>query len=670
MQELVAQIRRHDELYYNEGRQEVSDSDYDALRRELAGLERTFPDLVLDDSPSKRVGMRPKAGAQQLEHIVPMLSLESLTDQQQAIDFDERIRKGLELGEGESVVYACEPKYDGVSANLLYEDGELVRGLSRGDGRLGEVITNNLRCVRGVPASLSPSSTSGLELAGTRIEVRGEVILSRQRFEELRVEREAADETPFRNARNAVAGALKRVDATGLGDFGMDLIFWGVGEHRGIDADTYSELSDKIADLGFVVSPQRSLVEGIEAVLEYHAALEADRDSLPYEMDGVVAKVDSIGAQRRLGRTARTPRWAFAQKFAPRRAWTRVAEIRVQVGRTGHVTPVAVLDPVELAGVTVQRASLHNFGLLEERDIRAGDRVEVERAGDVIPEVVRVDLDARPEDSQAYPKPTGCPSCGQELVQEGAFLVCSYLDCPAQLRERVVHLASRRALDIDRLGEKYVDQLFEAGLLEGIEDVFRLDQQRDALLELERWGPQSVDNLVAELERAKRAELPRFVYALGIRHVGERVSADLSEAFGSFDALRAASLEQLEEVDGVGPKVAAEVRAFFDSERNQKVLDAIFEAGVEVQELAVADGDAVLAGRVFCFTGGLESMSRDQARERAEAHGAATASGISKRVTDVVAGPGAGSKLEKAQKLGLAVLTEDQFIALLAEIEA
>ncbi len=667
-EELARQIRRHNDLYYNGGAPEVSDSAYDALVRELRELEARFPELAHADSPTQTVGARPRVrGAAPVAHIVPMLSLESLTSDDEVREFDARIQKALGHDEDRPIDYVMEPKYDGVSASLLYEHGRLVRGLTRGDGRNGEDITPNLLKVAGIGDRLGGSADSWPE----RVEIRGEVLLSKQRFEELGAEREAADDVPFRNPRNAVAGALKRLDASGLDGLGMSFFFWGVGELRGAPGlETYVELTERVMDWGFPVSPQQKVVQGVASAIEYHDTLEAGRDGLPYEMDGVVAKVLAFSDQHALGRTARAPRWAWAHKFAPRRAWTTVEDIVVQVGRTGALTPVAQLAAVQLAGVTVQRATLHNFDLLASRDVRVGDRVEIERAGDVIPEVVRVDVEARTPSSRSFALPEHCPVCGETVEKEGAFLYCTNIDCPAQLRERLVHFASRRALDIDRLGAKYVDQLFDAGWIRGVADIYDLPNQREAILALERWGEQSFANLVAEIERAKRPPLERFLYGLGIRQVGEKVSRDIAEAFGDLPSIRKATVEQLVEVDGVGPKVAAEIVHFFGLPSTRDFFERLRELGVEVQAMPTRGRSeaAPLAGRVFCFTGKLETLSRDQARERVEELGATTASGISKRVTDVIAGPGAGTKREKAEKLGLRILDEAEWLAMLADV--
>ncbi|MFQ5505549.1 MAG: NAD-dependent DNA ligase LigA [Planctomycetota bacterium] len=660
MEELIAEIRRHDELYYNQGRPELADSQYDELVAELRALEAEHGTLA--GSPTQEVGRAPAKRFPQVEHRVPMLSLDSLTSPEEVIEFDERVRKALERGEA-PLRYSLEPKYDGVSASLLYEEGKLVRGLTRGDGRVGEEITENLLRVRNLPERMK----GGTKTVPRLVEVRGEVILSKSRFLELRELQEERGEAPFRNARNAVAGSLKRVNPSDL-DMGMEFFFWGVGDLVGLDdVRSYSELAGRFREHGFTISPDRDIGEGIEAAIAYHDRLEDCRDELAYEMDGIVAKVDDLAAQRLLGRTARAPRWSMAHKFAPRAAETRVRDIRVQVGRTGALTPVADLEPVELAGVTVQRATLHNFELLADKDVRIGDRVRVERAGDVIPEVTGVHIEDRVPGSRPVQAPTLCPACAEPVEQEGAYYYCTNIECPAQIRRRIVHLAGRRALDLDRLGPKYVDQLFQAGLIQCVEDVFTLPEHEEEILALERWGPQSFANLVEEVERAKKPPLPRFLHALGIRHVGEKVAADLAEAFGSLDAIRRATPDALLEVEGIGPRVAAEVESFFRLPSNRRFLAAVERAGVVVQGMAPGGSQLPLAGRIFVFTGGLETMTRDQARERVESLGAATSSGISKRVTDVVVGTGAGSKREKAEKLGLAIRTEEEFLDLLNE---
>ncbi len=663
MRQLAAQIERANEQYYNEAAPELTDAEFDALFAELRALEVEHPELAQEDSPTRRVGAPLPKGSrfETGAHLMPMLSIESLQSEEQVAEFDARVRKFLELAEdGPPVRYAVEPKLDGVSANLLYENGVLVRGLSRGDGSRGEDVTRNLRTVGNIPLAL------GGERWPARIEVRGEVILSRAAFDRLRDRQETTTDTPFRNARNSVAGTLKLLDPAVVARRQLDFIAWGTGHVEGLPAESYEEVRAALLEYGFTAADPFAVVDGVDGVVAYHHELEEQREQFDYEMDGIVAKVARLDWQRQLGRTARTPRWVLAYKFAARQGDTVVVAIRAQVGRTGAITPVAEFEPLELAGVTVQRASLHNWGLLAERDVRVGDHVVLQRAGDVIPEVVRVHLDRRPA-TAVRPEPPGeCPSCGAKPELDGAHLYCVNLDCPAQLKGRIVHLAGRRALDIDRLGPKYVDQLMEAGLLSTLEDVFVLPGRRDELLALERWGERSFDRLAAEIEKAKRPTLARFLNALGIRRVGEQTAKDLANALETLDAVRAADEDDLLAVDGVGPEVAKSIRAFFALPANQRFLAEALAAGLQVRGAAAPSGEGVLTGRVICFTGGLATMSRDEARARVEAMGASTATSVTKKVTDVVIGGKAGSKVEKARKLGIRVLDEEQFKALLA----
>ena len=643
-------------LYYDGGESPISDADYDEAFRELQTLERAHPELLDPDSPTQRIGAPLPKGSSlaQAEHLMPMLSLDSLTTPDEVREFDERARKSLELPEGELLRWAVEPKFDGVSASLLYENGVLVRGLSRGDGARGEEVTHNLRTIRSVPTRLA-----GPGPFPTRVEVRGEVIFARAAFERLRAHAETSADTPFRNARNTAAGTLKLLDPRIVARRGLEFICWGVGHSEGLEVSTYSALHARLAELGFTVSKWFQVVDGVDGVLAFHDDLEARRDEVSYELDGVVAKVDAIDLQRRLGRTARTPRWALAHKFAPRRATTRILAITAQVGRTGAVTPVAELEPVEIAGVTVKRATLHNWSLLASRDVRVADVVEIERAGDVIPAVVEVHAGKRTLTSKAVTAPTECPTCASALEPAGAFLYCQNLECPDQLRGRVVHLASRRALDIEGLGPERVERLMQAGLIERLEDVFRLSERREEFVAIDGFGELSFEKLAAAIDGAKRPTLARFLHALGIRQVGEQTAKDLATGFGDIEALAAASPEELERVHGVGPEVAKSVVRFFALDGNREFLEAMRAAGVKAQKDTAVEGP--LAGRIFCFTGGLGSMSRDEARQAVERLGGSTAAAVTKTVTDVVAGEKAGSKLEKAKRLGLHILDEDQF---------
>jgi DNA ligase (NAD+) len=659
---LRAAIRTADEQYYNRGHSDLSDAEYDALFTDLRRLETEHPGLVTADSPTRRVGAPlPKGGSFATgKHLLPMGSIESLMAADEVREFGQRARKLLELTDETPLAWFCEPKLDGTSANLLYEHGMLQRGLSRGDGEQGEDLTQNLRTIRNLPLQLH-----GKGPFPARIEVRGEVIMSKRGFARLQQREETSSEGTFRNARNTVAGTLKLLDPRIVKRRPLDFLAFGIGFAEGIEFATHAELRQQLARWGFEVAEPAEPAADLDAVIAFHDDLERRRDELPYELDGIVAKVDQIDRQQKLGRTARTPRWALAFKFAPRLATTRVLQIGAQVGRTGAVTPVAHVEPVELAGVTVRNASLHNWALLAERDVREGDVVEIQRAGDVIPEIVRVFLDQRPAGSQPAQPPARCPTCGGALHAEGKFLYCLDLDCRDQLRGRIVHLAGRRAFDIEGLGPKQVDQLAQAGIVRSLEHVFALADKREQVLALDRWGERSFDNLIEQIDRSRTPTLARFLHGIGIHHVGEQTAKDLAAHFGTLERLRAADAGQLMEVDGIGEEVASSVVDFFTSPRNQATLAALAAAGVAPQETAgVTVGP--LAGRTFVFTGGLTTMSRDEAKERVEALGARTAAGIGKKVTDVVAGADAGGKLEKAEKLGLRILDEAAFTALLA----
>lgn len=661
---LRARIRTADDQYYNRGHSDLSDAEYDTLFVQLRKLEQAHPELITPDSPTQRVGAPLPKGSSfpTVPHLAPMGSIESLMAADEVREFGDRARKLLALPDDAPLAWSCEPKLDGASANLLYEHGRFVRGLSRGDGSQGEDLTQNLRTIRNLPMTLA-----GAGPFPARIEIRGEVIMSKAGFARLQEREETSAEGQFRNARNTTAGTLKLQDPRVVKRRPLDFIAFAIGHVEGIDFATHGQLRDQLAAWGFQVATPFALAPGIDAVIAFRDELERQRDALPYELDGVVAKVDRIDWQQLLGRTSRTPRWALAYKFAPRLATTRVLQIGAQVGRTGAVTPVAHLEPVDLAGVTVRNASLHNWALLAERDVRAGDLVEIQRAGDVIPEVVRVLLDARPADAVPASPPAACPACGGPLQAEGKFVYCGNLDCTAQLVGRIVHLAGRRAFDIEGLGPKQVEQLVAAKLVTSVEDVFTLGPKRAELLELERWGERSTQNLLQQIEGSRTPPLARFLNGIGIRHVGETTAKDLASHFGSLDRLAGANAEALMAVDGVGEEVASAVVEFFASAKNQATLRALAAAGV-VPQAAEPAGHGPLSGRVFVFTGSLSTMSRDDAKAKVEALGARTAGSVGKKVTDVVAGEDAGSKLEKARALGLNILDEAAFAALLANL--
>jgi DNA ligase (NAD+) len=663
LEALRARIRTADDQYYNRGHSDLTDADYDALFVQLRQLEAAHPSLVTADSPTQRVGAPLAKGGSfaTAAHLAPMGSIESLMAADEVREFVDRARKLLALPADAVLHWFCEPKLDGTSANLLYEHGEFVRGLSRGDGDQGEDLTRNLKTIGAIPLRLQ-----GPGPFPQQIEIRGEVILSKRAFAALREREETSVEGQFRNARNTVAGTLKLLDPRTVKRRALDFFAFGIGHADGIAFATHTALREQLQRWGFHLAAPGERVDGVDGVLAFRDRLEAGRDALAYELDGVVAKVDRTDLQALLGRTSRTPRWALAYKFAPRLGTTRVLRIGAQVGRTGAVTPVAHLEPIELAGVTVSNASLHNWGLLAERDVREGDVVEIQRAGDVIPEVVRVFADRRGADSQPATPPVACPACAGPLQLEGKFLYCSNLDCQAQLVGRIVHLAGRRAFDIEGLGPKQVEQLVAAGHVKGVEDVFTLAAKKEQLLELERWGATSTQNLLRQIDKARTPPLARFLNGIGIRHVGETTAKDLAVHFGSLERLAGANAEALMQVDGVGEEVAAAVVEFFASPKNGATLAALAAAGV-VPQAAEPAGAGPLSGRVFVFTGGLASMSRDDAKAKVEALGARVSGSVGKKVTDVVAGADAGSKLDKARQLGLRILDEAAFAALLAE---
>lgn len=654
---LRAEIREHDYRYYALARPSISDAAYDRLFEELKSLEAEHPELVVGDSPTQRVGapLAEGAGFRQVKHAAPMLSIESLFSAEQVRDFDEKIKRFLGRPLEELVEYAAEPKYDGVSASLLYEKGIFVQGLTRGDGVTGEDITANLRAVPAIPLKLRGKDWPKL------LEVRGEALMTLSSFRKMNEDLEKEGEEPFANPRNATAGTLKRLDPQVVATRNLQFIAWDLTRARGHSFETHSEQMERLQEWGFPIEAKTLRVcRGIEDVLAYHAELEEAREKADFEMDGIVAKVNRLQLWDELGLTARAPRWALAFKFKARQAVTRIESIRVQVGRTGKLTPVAQLEPVALAGVTVSNATLHNAEYLAEKDIRIGDRVLIERAGDVIPAVVKPLVEKRSGKEKKFVMPGKCPACQSEIVAEGKFHFCVNASCPEQLRGRVLHMASRRALDVDGLGWKLVDQLMQAGLLREVSDLFKL--RKEDLAALDRWGEKSAQNLVEQIEAAKHPSFARFLHALGIPEVGEATAKLLAEHFGRLDELAAASEEDLQNIHGIGPEMASAIHGFFRVAANRKTLEKMFEAGVEIQYAKKIAGK--FSGKTFVFTGGLSTMSRDEAGEMVEKLGAKISSSVSAKTDFVVAGTDPGSKYEKAKKLGVKILDEKEFLDL------
>ncbi len=656
---LRREIEHHNYLYYVKDAPEISDAEFDRLFRRLIEIEEAFPDLVTPDSPSQRVGAPPADEFRPVPHRVPMLSLQNAMDEGEMRDFEARLARFL--GRDDPLDYVVEPKFDGLSAELVYENGVLVTGATRGDGFTGEDVTANLRTVRTIPLRLRDDRRPVPRL----VEVRGEVVIPVARFEELNREREARGETPFANPRNAAAGSVRQLDPTITAGRPLEFYAYAIGASEGFEVEGQWDLLQALRDYGFKVTDLARRVRGMDDVIGEYQRLLGLRDELPFEVDGTVVKVDRAALQRELGEVSRSPRWAIACKFPPRREVTRIERILVQVGRTGVLTPVAVLAPVRVGGVTVRRATLHNEDEVARKGVMEGDFVFVQRAGDVIPEVVEVLADRRDGSERPFVMPDRCPSCGGPVVREEgeAARRCVSSSCPAQRKERITHFASRRAMDIEHLGDKLTDQLVEQGLVRDVADLYRL--RFEQVVVLDRMAEKSAQNLLDAIEKSKSRPLAAVLFALGIRQVGEALARDLASHFGGIEALMDAREEDLLKVEGVGPVVARAIRDFFDNPANRDVIRRLREAGVRMEHTAPRDeADPRFAGKTFVFTGTLRTMTREHAQALVLARGGKAASSVSRKSDYVVAGADAGSKLAKARDLGVAVLTEDEFLAL------
>ncbi len=665
--QLREEIERHNYAYYVLDAPTIPDAEWDAMFRELQELEARYPQLATPDSPTQRVGGPPRADLREVRHAVPMLSLNNAFSEDEVIAFDRRVREALakaNLGDGD-VEYACELKFDGLAINLRYERGVLVEAATRGDGTVGEDVTPNVRTIHSVPLALRTAQPPAV------LEARGEVLMFRRDLQRLNERQRARGEKEFANPRNAAAGALRQLDARITAQRRLHFFAYGLGELRGAqEPDTHWATLDWLRTLGLSVNEERAVVRGVEGLLGFYRRAQSQRPQLPYDIDGVVYKVNAHALQRVLGYVSRAPRFAIAHKFPAQEATTQVLDIEVQVGRTGALTPVARLAPVQVGGVTVTNATLHNEDEIRRKDIRIGDTVIVRRAGDVIPEVVAVVPERRPAHTRQFHMPARCPVCGSavERPEDEAIARCTGgLFCPAQRKQALRHFAGRRALDIEGLGEKLIDQLVDAGVVRTPADLFRLDLQ--TLPKLERMGEKSAANLLAALDTARQTTLERFIFALGIRHVGESTARALAQHFGSLDALLAADEADLLQVPDVGPVVAASIARFFAEPHNRQVIAQLRAAGVRWKEGAalarVAAGP--LAGKTFVLTGTLPNWTREQAKERIEAAGGRVAGSVSSKTDYVVAGAEAGSKLEKARALGLTVIDEGGLRRLLGE---
>lgn len=652
VEELRALINRYNFLYYSVDEPEVTDAQYDRLFAELKQLETQYPQLVTADSPTQRVGAAPLDKFNQITHAIPMLSLDNVFDEEELTAFNQRLLE--RLNSREVITYAAEPKLDGLAISIRYEHGLLMQAATRGDGAVGEDVTENVRTIRNVPLKLKGSNVPEV------VEIRGEIFMPKAGFEKLNQQRLANNEKLFVNPRNAAAGSLRQLDSAVTASRPLALFCYGLGELQGMERPaSHTEAMQMIRQWGAAVCPDIEQLQGVDACLHYLRQLGERRASLPYDIDGVVFKVDKTALQERLGFVSRAPRWAIAYKFPAQEETTQVLDIEVQVGRTGALTPVARLQPVFVGGVTVSNATLHNEDEIRRKDVRIGDTVIIRRAGDVIPEVVQVVTEQRPAGAIEFVMPTQCPVCGADVERaEGeAVARCSGgLFCGAQRKESIKHFASRKALDIDGLGDKLVEQLVDAELVKDPADLFYLTKAQ--LAALERMGEKSADNLVNALEQAKNTRFARFLYALGIREVGEATARSLALHFVALDKLTAAKEDELIEIEDVGPVVAHHIYTFFQQTHNLDVIQRLLDAGINWPEEKPVYADSAVVGKSIVLTGTLESLSRSEAKEKLLALGAKVAGSVSAKTDYVVAGRDAGSKLTKAQTLGIEVVDE------------
>ncbi|MCA0989269.1 NAD-dependent DNA ligase LigA [Guptibacillus algicola] len=654
IEELRQLLDKYNYEYHVLDKPSVPDAEYDRMMNELLRLEEEHPELRTDDSPTQRVGGPPLEGFQKVEHRVPMLSLGNAFGEEDLKDFDRRVRDRI----GENFSYVCELKIDGLAVSLIYEDGLFVRGATRGDGTIGEDITHNLKTIPAIPLRLSEKVS---------MEVRGEAYMPKPSFVKLNEDREKNEQDVFANPRNAAAGSLRQLDPKIAASRNLSIFVYGVGTVDGKEIDSHSDGLDYLSKLGFKTNPEWKRCDTIDAVIEYIGGWSERRPDLSYEIDGIVVKVDSLEHQDELGFTAKSPRWAIAYKFPAEEVVTRLLDIELNVGRTGVVTPTAVLEPVLVAGTTVQRASLHNEDLIQEKDIKIGDYVVVKKAGDIIPEVVSVLEERRTGEEKGFAMPETCPECGSDLVrlEEEVALRCINPKCPAQLREGLIHFVSRNAMNIDGLGERVITQLFREELIHDVADIYQLKHEQ--LIELERMGEKSVSNLLEAIAVSKDNSLEKLLFGLGIRHVGSKAAKTLAQQFGTMDSLMEATIEDLEAINEVGQKMAQAVVTYFQNEEVHELVNELKEAGVNMtykgpKPVSVEDIDSLFAGKTVVLTGKLEQMSRGEAKKKLEEQGAKVTGSVSKSTDLLIAGEDAGSKLEKAESLGIEVWDENKFV--------
>jgi DNA ligase (NAD+) len=659
IEDLRKNIEYHNHRYYVLDDPDISDAEYDRLMRELTKLETTYPEFIDNNSPTQRVGAKPLEAFSTISHTIPMLSLQNAMSIDEITDFDKRIGKLLNL---DSIEYVIEVKIDGLAVELLYVNGVFTLGSTRGDGYTGEVVTQNLRTIRSIPMNLS--KTGGIPIP-ERLEVRGEIYMGKKEFLALNETRELTGEPLFANPRNAASGSIRQLDSKITARRKLNIFCYAAGQITGIDFQTHGQFLQCLKTWGFRVNPLTKFCRGIDEVVQYYRKIESIRDEIPYEIDGTVIKVNDIALQRQLGAVSRSPRWAIAFKFAAREEVTTIEDIIVSVGRTGALTPVAVLTPVEIGGVEVARATLHNEDEIRRKGIMIGDAVVVTRAGDVIPEVLRVIEGKRSGREKPFMMPEVCPVCNETVIRpEGeAIRRCININCPAQIKGRIEHFASKRAMDIDGLGTKLVEQLVDKNIIKDVSDLYYL--KKEALSSLERMADKSAQNILDAIHTSKKQSFARFIYALGIRNVGEHISSLLAATYSNIHVLMDADRETLLSIYEIGPEAAGSIISFFNDIKNRVTIERMMAAGVTIEY----DKKEVrkLNGFTFVFTGALKSMSRDEARKKVESLGAQTAPSVSKRVNYVVAGEETGSKLDKAKALDITIINEEEFLTLIKE---
>ena len=656
---LRKELNDHNYRYYVLDDPIISDAEYDHLLRELQALEKEHPEYIAADSPTQRVGAQPLEAFGTIEHRIPMMSLANAMSTDEILAFHDQIMRRLD--DTRQIEYVVEPKLDGLAVELVYENGQFVNGSTRGDGITGEHITQNLKTIRGIPLSLRTESLPAPKL----LEVRGEVFIRKNDFEKLNNQREAAGEPVFANPRNAAAGSLRQLDPKITATRPLSIFCYQAGALEGVRFTSHIEFLSTLKDWGLPVNPEIKKVNNIEEAISTHNELETRRNSLPYEIDGSVIKVNDYALQEELGVRSRSPRWAIAGKFKAQQETTLIKDIVLSVGRTGAVTPVAKLKPVHVGGVIVSNVTLHNQDEINRKDIRIDDTVLIQRAGDVIPQVVKVITEKRPLNSRPFQMTNECPECGHEVhTPEGEVVArCQNLSCPAQVKRRIEHFVSKNAMDIDGMGEKLIDQLVEKKLVHSFDDLYRLTA--DQLAELDRMAEKSADNVIHAIEKSKQTTFRRFVHALGIRNVGEHGAKVLEKSFnGDMSKFMAANIEGLEAIDEVGPIVADTIVNFWSDENNVTIVNNCFGMGVTLEKTINA-GEQIFTDKIFVFTGALESITRNEAKEIVESFGGRAAGSVSSKTDYVVAGPGAGSKLKKAGELGITILSEKEFLDML-----